>query len=75
MKNLADWSNKMGRTIRTIERHMIPQSTAVPVQSRALKLVTEWRQRGPETFSGHALPKLRLSFSPTHSATIAGAVA
>lgn len=64
----------MSTTIKAIERHLIPQSTAVPVQPRALKLIAEWQQRGPETASGHALRKLRLSFAPAHSALIAGAV-
>jgi hypothetical protein len=35
----------MSRTIKTIQRHMIPQ--AASVQSRASKLVAEWQQRGP----------------------------
>ena len=54
----------MSRTIKAIERHMIPQSKAVSVQSRAAKLVAEWQQRGPETLSGRALRKLRLALAP-----------
>jgi hypothetical protein len=65
----------MSTTIKAIERHLIPQSTTAPRSFRASKLVAEWQQRGPETFSGRALRKLRLSFASTHSATIAGAVA
>jgi hypothetical protein len=65
----------MSTTIKAIERHLIPQSTWAPVQSRASKIIAEWQQRGPETLSGHALRKVRLSFAPTHSATTVGAVA
>jgi hypothetical protein len=47
----------MSRTIKAVERHMIPQAKVPPVrlglQSRAAKLVAEWQQRGPETFSGY----------------------
>lgn len=64
----------MSRTIKAIERHMNPQSKAVPVQSRAAELVAEWQQRGPETLSGHALRKLRLALAPSQSAPTAGAV-
>jgi hypothetical protein len=74
----------MSRTIKAIEHHMTlpvrlgPQSKVPPVrlglQSRGAKLVAEWQQRGPETFSGHALRKLRLTFTPTRSAITAGAV-
>jgi hypothetical protein len=56
----------MTRTIEAIERHMIPQSKAVSVQSRAARLVAEW-QRGPETLSGHAVRKLRLAFATSQS--------
>jgi hypothetical protein len=67
----------MSRTIKAIERDMIPRSTVAPVrlglQSRAAKLVAEWQQRGPETLSGHALHKLRLAFAPTQSVITASA--
>jgi hypothetical protein len=75
MKIFLRGGNNMSRTIKEIERHLISQSTAAPVQSRASKFIVEWQQRGPETLSGHALRKLRLSFAPTHSATTPGAVA
>ena len=53
----------MSRTIKAIERHMIPRSGRLrpkatarqavqPMQNGERKLVTEWQQRGPETFSG-----------------------
>jgi len=58
----------MSSTIKAIRRHMIPQSKTVSVRSRAAKLAAEWQQRGPETLSGHALRKLRLSLAPTQSA-------
>jgi hypothetical protein len=65
----------MSRTIKAIERHMIPRSTIPSVrlglQNRERKLVTEWQQRGPETFSGYALRKLRLAFAPSQSTKLA----
>jgi len=65
----------MSRTIKAIERHMIPRSTIPSVrlglQNRERKLVTEWQQRGPETFSGYALRKLRLAFAPSQPAKLA----
>jgi hypothetical protein len=65
----------MNRTIKAIERHMIPQSKAVSVQSRVPSLIADWQQRGPETLSGHALRKLRLSFAPLQAVTTASAAA
>src|SRR6267143_3814957 len=71
----------MSRTIKAIERHMIPRSTIPPVRSanrtdssrgelglqpRDAKLVAEW-QRGLETVTGSAQRKLRLVFAPTQS--------
>jgi hypothetical protein len=73
----------MSSTIKAIERHMTlpvrlgPQSKVplvrLGLQSRAAKLVAEWQQRGPETFSGHAVRKLRLAFAPTQSVITASA--
>jgi hypothetical protein len=71
MKIFVRGGNNMVTTIRPMQRQLIPKSTAVLVQSRASKLIAEWQQRGPETVSGHALQKLRLSFAPTHSAAVA----
>lgn len=65
----------MSRTIKAIERHMIPRSKAVSVQSRAATLVGEWQQRGPETFSGHVIRKLRLTLAPPQSVVAAHASA
>ena len=50
----------MSGTIKAIERHMTPRSKREAVEPHAPKLVGEWQQRGPETFSGYALRKLRL---------------
>jgi hypothetical protein len=75
MKIFVRGGNNMVTTIRPMQRQLIPKSTAVLVQSRASKLIAEWQQRGPETVSGHALRKLRLSFAPTDSADTATAVA
>jgi hypothetical protein len=62
----------MRRTIKAIERHMIPQPQAASIQSRARKLA-EWQQRGPEALSGHTIRKLRLSFAPPQSVITASA--
>jgi hypothetical protein len=53
---------------------MIPRSKAGSVQSRAAALVGEWQQRGPETFSGHVVRKLRLTIVPPQSMAAANAV-
>jgi hypothetical protein len=67
----------MSNTIKAIQRHMTPQSKVSPVrlglQSRAMELVAEWQQHGPEALSGYALQKLRLALMPSHSAIIATA--
>jgi hypothetical protein len=62
--------------MKNSKHHIIPQSTIPPVElgnARASKFVAEWQQRGPETLSGHAVRKLRLSFAPTQSVLIASA--
>jgi hypothetical protein len=63
----------MSRTIKANERHMIPQSKAVSVQSRAATLVGRWQQRGPEAFPGLAFRKLRLTLAPPQSVVTANA--
>jgi len=63
----------MSRTIKAIERHMTPPSKREAVEPHAPKLVGEWQQRGPETFSGYALRKLRLAFAPSQSTKLATA--
>jgi hypothetical protein len=65
----------MSRTIKAIERHMIPRSsrlraeatvrqTLQPMQNGERKLVAE-RQRGAEIL-GLAQRKLRIAFAPAH---------
>jgi len=65
----------MSRTIKAIERHMIPRSTIPQVrlglEPHAPKLVGEWQQRGPETLSRRMLRKLRLAFAPSQSTKLA----
>ena len=61
----------MSRTIKAIERHMTQASKSEVVARSAPKLVGEWQQRGPETFSGYALRKLRLAFAPSQSTKLA----
>src|SRR5260370_16656459 len=61
----------MSGTIKAIERHMTPRSKREAVEPHAPKLVGEWQQRGPETFSGYAPRKLRLAFAPSHSTNLA----
>ena len=67
----------MSRTIKAIERHMIPKATFPPARigfpSGDSKLVAEWQQRGPETLSGYTSRKLRLAFSPAEALIIASA--
>ena len=64
----------MSRTIKAIEHHIMSRTRPAVVQPSAPRFIAEWQQRGPETLSGYALRKLRLSFAPTQSATTAGAV-
>ena len=70
----------MSRTIKAIERHMIPRSSrlrpeatarqaAQPTQNGERKLVAEW-QRGAEIL-GHAQRKLCLALAPTQSPALA----
>jgi hypothetical protein len=75
--------------IKAIERHMISPvrsktrlATAslsigrrgeLGLQPSAPGFVAEWQQRGPETISGYAFRKLRLTFAPTHLVIAAGA--
>jgi hypothetical protein len=70
----------MSRTIKAIERHMIPRSSRLrreatarqatqPIQNGEGKLVAEW-QRGLETVTGSAQRKLRLFFAPAQSPAI-----
>ncbi len=61
----------MSRTLKAIARHMTPPSKREAVEPHAPKLVGEPQQRGPETFSGYALRKLRLAFAPSPSAKLA----
>jgi hypothetical protein len=61
----------MSRTLKAIERHMRVPSKREAVEPRAPKLIGEWQQRGPETFSGYALRKLRLAFAPSQSTKLA----
>ena len=58
----------MSRTIKAIERHMIPRSRVQPTPSGGRKLVAEW-QRGAEIL-GHVQRKLRLAFAPAHSPAV-----
>jgi hypothetical protein len=60
----------MSRTIKVIERHMIPRSTTQSIQYPEGELVAEWQQREPETISRLTLRKLRLTFAPSQSAAL-----
>jgi hypothetical protein len=59
----------MSRTIKAIERHMIPRSGIQATRSGERKLTAEW-QRGAEIL-GHAQRKLRLAFAPKQSPAVA----
>jgi hypothetical protein len=61
----------MSRTIKAIERHMVPQSKRETVQPQMEKnLTAEW-QRGLESATGSAQRKLHLAFAPAHSPALA----
>lgn len=62
----------MSRTIKAIERHMIPRAKSQTVQPREMRLTGEW-QRGLETMSGYAQRKLRLAFAPMQTPALATA--
>jgi hypothetical protein len=53
----------MSRTIKAIERHMIPKPAAQPIRSRDRKPVAE--------ILGHTQRKLRFAFAPMQSPAIA----
>ena len=63
----------MSRTIKAIEYHALSRTRPAvsPVrfglQPSAPRLIAEWQQHGPETFSGYAVRKLRLGFAPSQS--------
>jgi hypothetical protein len=63
----------MSRTVVAIERHMTPpirwttRRQEFGLQPAARRLAGEWQQRGPETPSGYALQKLRLTFTSLQS--------
>ena len=70
----------MSRTIKAIERHMIPRLSRLhreatarqgiqPAPNGERQLVAEW-QRGVEILE-HAQRKLRLTFAPTQSHAVA----
>jgi hypothetical protein len=61
----------MSGTIKAIERHVTPPGKHEAVEPHALKLVSEWQQRGPKTILGFALRKLRLAFAPSQSTKLA----
>jgi hypothetical protein len=71
----------MSRTIKAIEHHIVSRMrpavslVRLGLQPSAPRLIAEWQQHGPETFSGHGVRKLRLAFAPRQSvitATAAG---
>ena len=63
----------MSRTIKATERQLQRRAKAAAVERRGADLVAEWQQRGPETLSGHAVRKLRLTFAPPQSVVTASA--
>jgi hypothetical protein len=59
----------MRGTMNLIGRHMISRTKSAVVQPSAPRLIAEWQQRGPETLSGLAVAKLRLTLVPTQRDT------
>ena len=55
--------------ISAIGHHTISKAKSVLVQPFVPWLIAEWQQRGPETLSGGAVAKLRLTFAPAEAAT------
>ena len=76
-------SNDIG--MKNSKRHIMvpvrlgPAPTIPRVQLRlpahTSKLFGEWQQRGPETFSGHVIRKLRLTLAPPQAVVTANASA
>jgi len=68
---------RVRRPIEIIEPHLAPRSTTSPVRLGrcASNLIAEWQERGPETLSGLAVRKLRLSFTPSQLMIAASAAA
>jgi hypothetical protein len=65
------------KTFNSVEKtKVMPRSTTPSAQLGrcASKLVAEWQQNGPETLSGLAVRKLRLSFAPSQLVVAASAV-
>jgi len=62
------------KTSNSVEKTKVsgPLETVEPPR-RALKLIAEWQERGPETISGLAVRKLRLSFAPSQFMVAASA--
>ena len=69
----------MSTTVAAIERHMTPpirwttRHQEFGLQPTARRLAAERQQRGPETPSGYALQKLRLTFTSLTSVITASA--
>jgi hypothetical protein len=63
--------------MKNSNRHTIPLSAISRVllepPAHTSKLFGEWQQRGPETFSGHVIRKLRLTLAPPQSLATANA--
>jgi hypothetical protein len=69
------WSHVIG--MKNSKHHPIPSSTISRVQFGSLaqtaELFGEWQQRGPETFSGQVIRKLRLTLASPQSLATANA--
>jgi len=75
MKNSNPWKQEQEQIIKAIAHRLNPRSTVESVESNSPVLIAEWQPRGPETVSGFALRKLRLTFASPPSPTSASAVA
>jgi hypothetical protein len=65
------------KTFNSVQKtKVMPRSTMSPARLGrcASKFVAEWQDRGPETLSGLAMRKLRLSFAPSPLVVAASAV-
>jgi hypothetical protein len=75
MKSSIHWKQEHAEIIQAIERRLNPRSTVESVERPSPVLIAEWQPRGPETVSGLAFRKLRLTFASPPSTIGASAAA
>jgi hypothetical protein len=77
MKIFERGADNLSSTVKAVERDGAsrPKIAVSPVpfglHLASSGFIAEWQQRGPETVSGHALRKLRLTLAPPPPVTTA----